>query len=509
MFSTVTSAAVFGVEARLVHVEADVSDGLPSFAMVGFLSAQVKEAQERVRTALKNAGFRMSPKRITVNLSPADMRKSGTGFDLPIAVAVAAAYGEIAQERLAHVMIAGELSLNGEVLGMPGILPIVAGAKENGCRICIVPKANEQEALTLQGIQIVGVRELREAIEYLQGVREIPCAERKAQAWQAESSGAEDFADVSGQEAARRAIEVAVAGGHNLLMVGPPGAGKSLLAKRISGILPPMTEEECLEITKIYSVAGQLGAGGFLGARPFRAPHHTVTAKALAGGGNYPRPGEVSLAHCGVLFLDELPEFSREALEILRQPMEERAVHIARNGVSYRFPANFMLVAAMNPCPCGHYPDVRKCSCTPAAVQRYLNRISAPLLERIDITVEVPQVGYGELQDARTGECSAVIRERVAAARVIQKERYRERTSPCNAALSQQEISVYCRLGKAEQALMREAFEKLDLSARTYFRVLKVGRTIADLAGKAQIGTEHLQEALCYRSIGKKYWLER
>ncbi len=509
MFRTVFSAAVFGVESKMVCVEADVGAGLPSFSMVGYLSAQVKEAQERVRTALKNAGFRMEPKRVTVNLSPADLKKSGTGFDLPIAIAIAAAYGAIPQERLDGILIAGELSLNGEVQAIPGILPIVAGAAQNGCKICMVPKANEQEGAVLEGIRVIGTENLKEAIDYLQGNREIApaCAQTDPPA---PLFAAEDFADISGQEAAKRALEVAVCGFHNLLMTGPPGAGKSMLAKRIPGILPPMTIEEAMEVSRIYSVSGLLREKQpLLCSRPFRSPHHTATAKAMAGGGMVPKPGEVSLAHNGVLFLDELPEFSRDALEILRQPMEDGEVFLSRAGVTYRFPADFMLVAAMNPCPCGYYPDLSRCTCTPPMVRRYLQKISSPLLERIDITVEVEAVRYPALEKTEGAERSARIRERVLRCRAIQQERYQNTPYRFNSNLDRAGLETYCALERQEKEYMGLAFEKLGLSARTYYRILKVARTIADMDGGGRIRTPHLQEALCYRSIHKKYWQNR
>ncbi|SDG94870.1 magnesium chelatase family protein [Marvinbryantia formatexigens] len=509
MFSTVMSASVLGVESRPVNVEADITDGLPSFTMVGFLSTQVREAQERVRTALKNSGLRMEPKKITVNLSPADVKKSGTGFDLAIAVAVAAAYGKIAGERLRGFLLAGELNLNGRVLPVPGILPIAAGAAQCGCHTCIVPKENEKEGAVISGVKIIGVSTLAEAIAYLKGERALQpaCAGNMEEGVPAQY---EDFAEISGQAAARRAAEVAAAGFHNLLMTGPPGAGKSMLAKRIPGILPPLSLKEKIEISKIYSIAGMLTGDRYLvQERPFRAPHHSITAKAMVGGGGHPRPGEVSLAHNGVLFLDELPEFSRETLEVLRQPLEERRVCISRTAGSYEYPANIMLVAAMNPCPCGYYPDMEKCTCTHAQIQRYLNRISSPLLDRIDITIEVPAVQYRALGAAKTGETTEQIRERVLQARRIQEQRYRDTPFRFNADLDQSGIRAYCALGRSEGKIMEEAFEKLDLSARTYYRILKVARTIADMEGSGNIRSRHLQEALCYRSIHRRYWINR
>lgn len=510
LFCTVLSASVFGVESIPVHVEADVGDGLPSFSMVGFLSTQVKEAQERVRTALKNSGIRMEPKRITVNLAPADLRKSGTAFDLPIAVAIAAAYGKIAAEKLKGILIAGELSLNGEVLPVCGSLLLAEGAAKMGCHTCILPQENVKEGAAVQGIRIIGVCSLTQTLCFLKEEAEIEPGKWHTEEESNENRPKEDFADISGQESAKRAAEIAVAGFHNLLMVGPPGSGKSMIARRIPTILPKMTWEERLELTKIYSIMGLLPpAGPILKNRPFRAPHHTITAKAMAGGGMIPRPGEVSLAHNGVLFLDELAEFSRDTLEVLRQPMEEKQVSIARGGRTYCFPANFMVVAAMNPCPCGYYPDLEKCTCTHTAVQRYLGKISGPLLDRIDLTVEVPVVRFGTLKEEKGREYSAEIRDRICGARQIQQRRYQEYGFLYNSQLTASAMKTVCRLGKKEQTLMKNAFEKLDLSVRSYYRTLKVARTIADLAGCETITCEHLGEALCYRSVNKKYWTGR
>lgn len=512
MFSTVLSASVYGMESMPVHVEADVGDGLPGFQMVGYPSAQVKEAQDRVRTALKNSGYRLEPKKITVNLAPADIRKNGSGFDLPIAVAVAAGYGKIPPQNLEKIMVVGELSLSGEVNGVTGILPMLAGAAGSGCRACMIPRANIREGAMIREAEVIGVSSLKEAIGYLDGSLKrsphrlpLPPAPDGT-----EGKAAEDFADICGQKAARRAAEVAVSGFHNLLLVGPPGAGKSLIARRIPGILPPMTFEESLEVSMVYSVAGQFPAdGSLLLKRPFRSPHHTATAKALAGGGRTPQPGEVSLAHNGVLFLDELPEFSREALEILRQPLEDKQVWVARAGGACCFPSNIMLVAAMNPCPCGYYPNMDKCTCTRGAIEKYQSRISAPLLERIDVTVEVSPVGYRELNGAGENEGTGAIRERVMRTLAIERERYRHTPFRFNADLNGAGIETYCFLGKEERQFMKEAFEKLSLSARSYHRILKVARTIADMEEAERIAICHLQEALCYRSIGKGDWMGR
>lgn len=521
MFCSILSAALLGVDSRLVEVEADVSEGLPMFSMVGYLSSQVREAQDRVRTAIKNSGIRLQPKRITLNMSPADLRKEGTSFDLPIAIGILGAYGHLKTSSVENIMAAGELSLNGEIRPVRGILPMALMAKESGCRIFLVPKKNLREAQAAGGIAVAGAASLNEAIDIIEGrsVLKKPDGEENALTGRtgregeepAErnpgNSGNEDFADIRGQEAGKRAAQIAMAGFHNILLIGPPGAGKSLIAKRLPTILPPLSKEERLEVSKIYSIAGMLPEGEpVLRSRPFRAPHHTVTAQALAGGGRYPKPGEVSLAHRGVLFLDELPEFAASTLEILRQPLEEHSIWIARTGGSCMFPARFVLAAAMNPCKCGYFPDLERCICTPGQVQRYLGRISQPLLERFDMCVEIPKAGYEDLMTAPSGEDSASMRAKVCESMKIQEERYRGTVYRYNSDLDGEGISRYCPMDREAEAIMKNAFYRLDLSVRSYHRVIRTARTIADLEGIGTIMGKHAAEAVCYRSADRKYW---
>lgn len=510
MFSNVLSAAICGMESCPIYVEADVSNGLPEFTMVGYLTSQVKEAQERVRTALRNSGVRMEPKKITVNLSPGDLRKDGTGFDLPIAVAVLAAYGQIPEDRLHRIMVMGELSLNGEVKGIRGILPMVHRAREQGCLACILPRENEQEGRAVGGIRVIGISSLRELIDCLNGNRDFPEESRRVsleELYQRQEEQREDFRELSGQEGARRAAEIAAAGMHNLLLIGPPGSGKSMIARRMAGILPELTREESLEISGIYSVAGLLDEETPLFVhRPFRAPHHTISPQALAGGGRIPKPGEISLAHKGVLFLDELPEYSRGAIEILRQPLEERQVRISRTHGTYSFPADFMLIAAMNPCKCGYYPDLDRCTCTQSEIHQYLGKISRPLLDRIDICTEVPQIRYEDLKGFGKNESTAQMKERVIRAQSLQKKRYQGTGFRFNSQLNVQGIRRFCPMGSQEETFLEAVFQKLKLSVRAYHRMIKVARTIADLDASEKIRSEHLAEAVCYRCVDQKFW---
>lgn len=505
-FSTIVSAAIDGLGVEFVRVEADISNGLPMFHMVGYLSSEVKEAGERVRTAIRNSGFDYPPKRTVINLSPATLRKRGASFDLPIAVASLMSLGRIPPEEPGRSLIIGELSLDGKVRKVPGILPIVIEAKAAGVSRCIVPADNMAEGALVSGIQVIGVEDLKQAVSALKGVPLLK-ADSSEEEWKEPVEMFPDFADIRGQENVKRAAEIAVAGGHNLLMIGPPGSGKSMTAKCIAGILPPPDMEESLEITKIYSVLGMLNEKSpLIQKRPFREVHHTATRAALIGGGVFPRPGEISLAHGGVLFLDELPEFKKSVLEVLRQPLEEKEIQISRTYGNYRFPADVILVAAMNPCPCGCYPDMQKCTCTPAQIQMYLNKISRPFLDRIDLCVEAGPVSYKDLTSERKAESSAQIRKRICRVRKLQKERYRNNGITVNAMLDEKGLKRYCTLEEDARRLMEQAFSVMGLTARGYHRILKTARTIADLEGEEQIRKNHLKEALGYRMVDKKYW---
>lgn len=508
MLSIVKSMALHGINGYLVDVQIDVSSGLPHWEIVGLPDISVKESKERVRTAIKNSGIEFPSRKITVNLAPANTRKEGSFFDLPIAIGILMATENLKDVNIENTVFMGELSLNGKLNKISGVLPMCIEAFKLGIKKAILPKENAKEASVVKGLEIIGVESLEQTIRYLRKEEEIHIEAIDIQEMlKKQTKYNMDFSEVKGQENVKRALEIAAAGGHNCILIGSPGSGKTMLARRLPSILPDLSFNEALEVSKIHSIAGVLNENTLVFKRPFRAPHHTISSVALVGGGKIPKPGEISLAHSGVLFLDELPEFNKNTLEVLRTPLEDRVVTISRVNLSLEYPCKFMLIASMNPCACGYYGSKDKeCTCTPQSIARYMGKISGPLLDRIDIHIEVTPVKYTKLQDDEKAESSEVIKLRVNNARKLQIERYKEYNIYSNSELTPSLINKYCKLNNESQKILKNAFEKLGLSARAYGRILKVARTIADLDNSENIEMKHIAEAIQYRSLDRKYF---
>ena len=513
MLVKVFSASVQGMQTIPVTIEVNSSRGV-RFVMVGLPDNAVKESHERIMAALENSGYNMPTQQITINLAPADIRKEGSAFDLPMAIGIMATQQKVDAEALGRFMMVGELSLDGSIVPVRGALPIAIQARKMGYEGLFVPEKNVREAAVVNNLKVFGVSHISQVVNHINGhsLMEPTILDTRADFYARQTNFELDYADVKGQELAKRALEIAAAGGHNLIMIGPPGSGKSMLAKRLPSILPPLSLSESLETTQIHSIAGRLPSDvDLIAQRPFRSPHHTISQVALVGGGSNPQPGEISLAHNGVLFCDELPEFQRSALEVLRQPLEDRAITINRVKYSINYPCSFMFVASMNPCPCGYFGDpTHNCLCTPGQISRYINRISGPLMDRLDLQIQINPLPFSSISESKRGEPSAVIRERVIAARKIQEERYRaHKHIHCNAQMTERMIQQYAEPDAASLDMLRKAMERLSLSARAYSRILKVARTIADLEGCERVGLTHIAEAVGYRNLDRSDWAER